>query len=184
MLLPPEDDFLLDFFDAFLDVLREAFLADFFAPLLLFLLAFLAAFFFATVHSSILSAACWRFYPRRLTAAPPLLGLPLPTGDTPAVLASLSRQAEGRLHDASSLVTFICHHETDESCIAKMLTHLPKMATSFPASRELLQTREAPRASNRRVDAARIRSRTKNSVHDIDMSPPQVVECRLQSFPQ
>jgi len=92
--MPPELDFLEDFLEDFL-VFFMAFLAAFLAPFFEpFLAAFLAAFFFATVHSSIPSVVGWRFYPRRLTAAPPLLGLPFRTGHAPAVLASRSRKAE------------------------------------------------------------------------------------------
>jgi len=73
---------------------------------------------------------------------------------------------------------------TDESCIAKMLTHPHKMATSFHAPREVLPAKSATNAPRSLVRSARISSRTKNSVRDIALSPRRPLVATLRSFPQ
>jgi len=89
-----------------------------------------------------------------------------------------------RLPDSSSLVTPICHRQTNESCNAKMLTCASKMATSFQALREVLPRGARRQPIRRRCNALCIVACTKKSVTDNCMSLIASLAPPSRSFPQ
>jgi hypothetical protein len=78
-----------------------------------------------------------------------LVGIPLRRETLPP-FPSFGGEGPERSHDPSSLVTPICHRQTNDSCNAKMLTCASKMATSFHALREVLPRSAFSRPIQRR----------------------------------